>query len=133
MDATRSGRVDSPAGWTAVDWLALLALGAPWLAAALLPAVAQWQSYHDFADARPWLGLPHAFNVLSNLPFLVIGTLGLRHLVRTGADRPVALPYGLFFVGVLLTSFGSAWYHLDPRDATLVWDRLPIALGFAGL
>jgi hypothetical protein len=133
MGTTGITRIDGAADWTAVDWLALLALVAPWLAAALLPAVAQWQSYHDFADARPWLGLPHAFNVLSNLPFLVIGALGLWHLARAGVDRRIALPYGLFFVGVLLTSFGSAWYHLDPRDATLVWDRLPIALGFAGL
>lgn len=133
MGATGIGQIDRAAGWTAVDWLALLALVAPWLAAVLLPAVAQWQSYHDFADARSWLGLPHAFNVLSNLPFLVIGALGLWHLARAPIDRRIALPYGLFFVGVLLTSFGSAWYHLDPRDATLVWDRLPIALGFAGL
>ena len=33
----------------------------------------------------------------------------------------------------LLTAFGSAWYHAQPSDATLLWDRLPMALGFAGL
>ena len=33
----------------------------------------------------------------------------------------------------VLTAFGSAWYHAQPSDATLVWDRLPMALGFAGL
>ena len=33
----------------------------------------------------------------------------------------------------MLTAFGSAWYHAAPSDATLVWDRLPIAAAFAGL
>jgi len=30
-------------------------------------------------------------------------------------------------------SLGSAYYHWDPTDATLVWDRLPIAACFASL
>jgi hypothetical protein len=115
------------------DVLAALAAVAPWIAAALLPAVPQWPSYHDFADQRAWVGVPHALNVLSNLPLLAVGALGLAHLRRTRAPRSVAVPYGVFFAGALLTAFGSAWYHADPRDATLVWDRLPIALAFAGL
>ena len=116
----------------AADVVAIVALAAPWIAAALLPAVAQWQSYHDFADQRSFVGVPHAANVLSNLPFLLVGTLGLAWL-RGDAVRCAAAAYGLLFAGVLLTAFGSAWYHLDPRDATLVWDRVPIALAFAGL
>ena len=111
----------------------VLALAVPFLAAALLPAVAQWQSYHDFADQRTLLGIPHGLNVLSNLPFLAVGALGVGQLRRGTHDRAVIRTYGLFFAGALLTAFGSAWYHLDPRDSTLVWDRLPIALGFAGL
>ena len=34
---------------------------------------------------------------------------------------------------MILTAFGSAWYHLAPTNARLVWDRLPIALACAGL
>jgi hypothetical protein len=118
------------------DVVALLALAAPWVAAALLPAIGQPQSYHDFADRRVIFGAAHAVNVLSNIPFLVIGALGLfRMHALTVATRQgsVALPYRLLFTGTLLTAFGSAWYHAAPSDATLVWDRLPIALGFAGL
>jgi len=121
------------AGWTLVDSIAVVAIAAPLLTALLFPAVAQWQSYHDFADQRAFLGLPSALNVLSNLPFLAVGALGWLHLVRAGEEPGVALPYALFFTGALLTALGSAWYHLEPRDATLVWDRLPMALGFAGL
>jgi hypothetical protein len=46
------------------------------------------------------------------------------------ADR---LTFGTLFVGVLATTFGSAWYHLDPCNATLVWDRLPMTVAFMGL
>ncbi|MDH4114026.1 MAG: ceramidase [Burkholderiaceae bacterium] len=133
MTSTSADQSVRPARWSVVDALALIALGAPWLAAALLPAVAQPQAYHAFADQRVLLGVPHALNVLSNLPFLAIGALGIGWLRRSRVERSVAIPYFVFFAGTLLTAFGSAWYHADPRDSTLVWDRLPIALGFAGL
>ena len=124
-----------------INALALCALLAPWLAAWLLPAFPQPQSFHEYADQRTWLGLPHAADVLSNLPFLAVGTLGL-HFVLHGwrtrnrdafSDQRAASPYALLFAGVVLTAFGSAWYHAQPNDATLLWDRLPMAFGFAGL
>ena len=124
-----------------ISLLALCALLAPWLAAWLLPAFAQPQSYHDYADQRACLGLSHAADVLSNLPFLAVGALGL-HFVLHGwhtknrnafSDQRGAWPYVLLFLGVSLTAFGSASYHAQPNDMTLVWDRLPMALGFAGL
>ena len=41
--------------------------------------------------------------------------------------------YALFLIGLILTAFGSAYYHWLPDNARLVWDRLPIALVCAGL
>jgi hypothetical protein len=38
--------------------------------------------------------------------------------------------HGVFFLGVTLTSLGSAYYHLVPNNSTLVWDRLPMTLAF---
>ena len=58
-----------------ISLLGLCALLAPWLAAFLLPAFAQPQAYHDYADQRAWLGLSHAADVLSNLPFLIVGLI----------------------------------------------------------
>jgi len=124
-----------------VALLAVCALLAPLVAAWLLPPFAQPQSYHDYADQRTWLGLPHAADVLSNLPFLAIGALGL-YFVLNGwrtkypaafSDQSAAWPYALLFAGVVQTAFGSAWYHAQPGDATLLWDRLPMAFSFAGL
>ncbi len=130
-----------PSSGMRVGVLALCALLAPWLAAWLLPSFAQPQSFHDYADQRVWLGVPHAADVLSNLPFFVVGALGLRFALlgwraqnpNAFSDQRAAWPYALLFLGIFLTAFGSAWYHAQPNDATLLWDRLPMALGFAGL
>jgi len=37
------------------------------------------------------------------------------------------------FVGVTMVGAGSAWYHANPNDATLVWDRLPMTVSLMGL
>jgi hypothetical protein len=75
-------------------------------------------------------------NVVSNFPFLVAGAWGLALIFRgQGAflDQREQLPYLVFFLGALLTCVGSAYYHAAPDNARLVWDRLPMTLGFAGL
>jgi hypothetical protein len=34
---------------------------------------------------------------------------------------------------LVATAAGSTWYHLDPNDATLAWDRVPMTVVFAGV
>ena len=92
----------------------------------LLPPIPQNQNYHDFADQRTLLGIPHFWNVVSNIPFIVIGAVGLWPLRRGPAIV-------ILFLGILLTGFGSAYYHLDPDDSTLFWDRLPMAISFMAI
>jgi len=41
-------------------------------------------------------------------------------------------PFLVLFLGVLLTAFGSSWYHLDPNNDRLVWDRMPMTIAFMG-
>ncbi len=104
----------------------------------VLPPLKQPQSYHHFADERTLLGIPNFFNVVSNGAYLVCGIWGLLFLshkraanARGGFISPVEkYPYVFFFVGVLLTCFGSGYYHWKPSDVTLVWDRLPMTLAF---
>ena len=38
--------------------------------------------------------------------------------------------YRIFFIGLILIGLGSGYYHLDPSNASLVWDRMPITLSF---
>jgi hypothetical protein len=116
----------------------LLALAVTGLALLFLISgpIPQDAAYHGFADQRTLLGVPHALNVLSNLPFFLVGVLGLTTIVQrrtTFLDPREIWPYGLFFVGIGLTAIGSAYYHLDPTSTRLVWDRLPIAVAFMAL
>ena len=92
----------------------------------LLPPIPQDQSYHQFADQCTILGIPNFWNVVSNLPFLVVGAVGLRRF----RDDPATF---VFFLGVFLTGIGSSYYHWNPNDDTLFWDRLPMTLAFAAI
>jgi hypothetical protein len=98
--------------------------------------IAQPAHYHEFADHSVFAGIPHAADVLSNIGFFVIAVWGWMRLwpMREHAALSAGWTgYGLFLIGLLLTAFGSSFYHLAPDNARLVWDRLPIALACAGL
>ena len=83
------------------------------LAALLVPAMPQPLSYHAFADCRSFFGVANFFNVVSNVPFLIGGALGLRliwsgrvdvHRCARAAAVPGVLPRRaahLFRLGVL--------------------------------
>jgi hypothetical protein len=97
------------------------------------PRVPQDPAYHAFADARPLLGVPHGWNVLTNLAFAAVGLAGLHVLSRARLrDERERASWAVFLGGVTLTALGSAGYHLAPTNGTLVWDRLPMTLGFMG-
>jgi hypothetical protein len=101
------------------------------LALALHGPIPQDPRYHDFADRRRLFGIPNFWNVISNVPFLLIGLAGLRVLNRDVAmgfaQRPA---HCVFFLALIGLSLGSAWYHLSPSNVRLTWDRLPMALAF---
>lgn len=102
-----------------------------------LPPIPQPASYHQFADQRRWFGIPNFENVISNLAFALVGICGIvfirRHAGRAFADPRERWPYFGVFSGLLLTAFGSGYYHLAPNNAHLVWDRLPMTIVFGSL
>jgi len=94
--------------------------------------IPQPPAFHLFADTRTCLGIANFANVASNVAFLAVGLAGLAWCRRhPGADAVRA--WTAFFTGVALVAFGSTWYHIEPNDASLVWDRLPMTLAFMGL
>lgn len=98
----------------------------------LLPPIPQDPGYHVFADRVALFGIPNFWNVVSNLPFVVVGILGLRNLPGLQPHLPVPA-YLLFCMGVILVGAGSSYYHYAPTSDTLVWDRLPMTVAFMAL
>jgi len=71
-----------------------------------LDPIHQDPAYHQFVDVRSWLGVPNAWNVLSNLPFVIVGLAALQWLARQPV--PQRKMWMVFFIGITLTGFGSA-------------------------
>lgn len=92
--------------------------------------IAQAPAFHNFADTRSFLGIANAGNILSNIPFLIIGIYGLVIVSRPSPASPIRVIYATLFVGVILTGFGSAYYHWHPDNDRLVWDRIPMTIVF---
>lgn len=96
--------------------------------------LSQAASYHHFADERALGVLHNASDVLSNLVILAAGAMNLRWVIRHASSQPSQFPGMLVAAfGLILTAFGSAWYHAAPSDSTLVWDRFPMTIVFAGI
>jgi len=118
------------------EWTCLGAIGLALCVWTVMPGSAQDPRYHNFADQRHWLGIDRSADVLSNAGFVLIGLLAVVRLVSTVRERlSRASEAGLWCValGFVGTGAGSAWYHLDPSDSSLVWDRLPMTVVFAGI
>lgn len=96
-------------------------------------------SYHDFADTRVFLGIPRAGDVLTNLASVIVGAWALWFLARPNRSNRTFIDvrerrlFQWLFVGVFLTGWGSGWYHLAPDNYSLVWDRIPMAIGFMSI
>ena len=100
-----------------------------------LDPISQDLNYHLFADVRSFAGIPNFNNVVSNAGFAVVGILGA--FTVAGQKRRIIFsqqadfrPYIVFFTGVALVSLGSAYYHWEPSNERLLWDRLPMSIGF---
>jgi len=104
----------------------------------LAPRMPIGPGYHDFADKRTFFGIPNAQDVLSNIPFSLVGIWGFlwlcakkgRSAFLDGRER---IPYLVFFAGVTLTGVGSFWYHMAPSDDRLPLDLLPMTCSFTSM
>ena len=102
------------------------------IAVMLIGKIEQPQSYHNFADNRTFFGIPNFFDTVSNLLFFFVGMSGA-WFVYKNVQKEARYSWLTLFTGVTLVSFGSGYYHWNPNDSTLVWDRLPLNMGFTGL
>jgi hypothetical protein len=96
--------------------------------------IPQWPEYHNFVDTRALFGIPNTLNVLSNIPFVIAGIIGIivtrRTRFTTRSERTI---WRVIFAAAIATGLGSAWYHLSPGNDSLVWDRLPMSISFMAI
>ena len=103
-----------------------------------LPPIPLGPGYHDFTDRRIFLRIPNYLDVLSNIPFMIVGLWGLLWLLRRSSKpsfvmQQERIPYFVFFAGVALTGVGSFWYHMAPDNNRLPWDLLPMTCSFMSI
>ena len=127
----RDGRIVLPDSDRSALWILVVAAAAI-AGVFLLDPIPQDPAYHAFADTRKMAGVANAWNVLSNLPFLVAGAFGFLTLPRL-ASPLLRTHYLVFCAGITLVAAGSAYYHFEPSIRALVWDRLPMTVAFMAL
>ncbi len=118
---------------TFLSWLVIL--GSIALAFYVAP-IPQDPSYHNFSDQRELFNIVNFYDVVSNAAFLLVGLYGSYHFyfrLKLGYRFPELQAYRTYYIGIFLVALGSAYYHLDPSNQTLVWDRLPMTIAFMAL
>ena len=95
--------------------------------------IPQDPNYHQFVDNIGQFFIPNFWNVVSNVPFFVVGLLGLIYMPRIHHISGLTVAYRLWFFGVAMVAFGSGYYHWQPSNDTLLWDRLPMTVAFMSL
>ncbi len=87
--------------------------------------------YHLLADTKQRFAIPNFADVVSNLPFALIGLFGLT--LSTCKSTKIIMSWLAFFCGIALVAIGSSYYHWQPNNQSLVWDRLPMTISFMSL
>ncbi len=136
---TTPRRIENPNPTTRREWALIATLVAMTVLAIFGPPLVQPGDQHGFADQHMWPGIPHALDVLTNLPFAAWGLAGLIVLAPLASKANTSPAHvqiataALFFIGLLATAAGSSYYHWAPDDASLAVDRLGMVVAFAGL
>lgn len=100
----------------------------------VLGPLPQDPAYHALADTRTLQGVvPRAGDILTNLAILAAGLFGLALRSRMNVAPEARTAVNVLIAASILTAFGSAYYHLAPTNATLIWDRLGIAVVLTSL
>ena len=86
-------------------------------------------NYYNFADQRALWGVSNFWNVVSNLPFLLVALWGLRAVGSRAAfvEKWERTAYRILLIAVALIAVGSSYYHVWPDNARLFWDRPAIS------
>ncbi|HNP63797.1 MAG TPA: hypothetical protein PKH39_07635, partial [Woeseiaceae bacterium] len=65
----------------------------------------------------------------------IVGVYGGRTISRypETVNPSTVNAWRVFFVSLILTTVGSGYFHWQPNNASLVWDRIPMTMAFMSL
>ncbi|MCQ1060355.1 ceramidase [Photobacterium sp. DNB23_23_1] len=134
-DSSTSNTSPSTSKRSLFDWRYILLIAialALGVMAIYFSPIRQSRNFYDYADQRLLFGIPHFWNVVSNLGFLIVGIIGLRESIRNRLviNQSLSFAYQLFFISLIGAFLGSSLYHLSPGPFTLMIDRIPITISF---
>jgi len=72
------------------------------------------KDYHDFADKRPFFGIPNGLDILSNI------AIALPVFYLISKEKKLSF----LSINILLLAITSAYYHIEPSDKTIFLDML---------
>ena len=103
--------------------------------AAFAPAIPQDLLFYLFADIRLLCAVPRFGDVMSNVPFILVGLAGLGGMTGARSRRLFerlgdSLPYRVLFAVVAMIALGFGYYHWELSTDLLFWDRLPMTVAF---
>jgi len=69
----------------------------------ILPPFEQKEEYHEFCDSHACYSIPNFWNVISNLPLLLVGIIGLYKVKKMTGSK---LQFFIFFLSISPASLG---------------------------
>jgi len=68
-------------------WIILTVATVSVIGALFVPRIPQDPTYHQFADDRTLLGIPNFWNVVTNIPFVLVGIFGFSRAGGHGSGK----------------------------------------------
>lgn len=88
-------------------------------------------SYHHFAEQRFLVGIPHWGDVITNISFAISGLFLLKFKNNQEYYPGQKMLFYCFVFACVALCLGSGYYHYNPNNYGLLWDRATMLLGFA--
>ncbi|WP_064609206.1 ceramidase domain-containing protein [Photobacterium sp. J15] len=117
-------------------WLLILSALILTLLAVFFSPIHQSRNFYDYADQRTILSIPNFWNVITNLPFALVGIIALKNVKKPETltlEPTMRNAYLTMFWGLIAVCIGSGYYHLVPDAFSLMIDRIALSIVFMAL
>ena len=98
-----------------------------------LPSIPLTIQHHQFASQVSYWGIPAFTLIFSSLCLVSVGVFGLIKHTRYTLNTDLITGLITFLIALILSGIGSAIYHWNPQDQTILFKQIPISILCMGL